>query len=75
MWATKPINQRVINSVVISGESHNYWFQNNTNLINQGLPPSVTHVDMSTTDQMTRHIYGKQAHDGCIMFGGHRKVE
>ena len=75
MWATKPIKTRVLHNVIYSGESENYWMHNNKALVEQGLPPNITHADMETSQQLTRHIYGKQSHDGCLMFGGHRKVE
>ena len=76
MWSTKPITKGYINSILFSEESLHYWSTQNKDLIEKGLPPSITHQDEETIHQerFTRHLYGKQTHDGCVIFGGDRRV-
>ena len=39
-----------------------------------GFPPDVTHANEIDKVGWTRHLYGKQTHDGCIIFGGDRCI-
>lgn len=75
MWSTSSLPQGQIKHVMLAGESHSYWHLNNAKLRQRGLPGSITHPSMWSKERLTRHLYGKQTHDGCIIFGGDRKVE
>jgi len=75
MWSTPPLKEKICNTTILAAESHAYFFFNNKKLTDRGIPPSVTHPSMYSPERFTRHIFGKQTHDGCIIFGGDRKPE
>lgn len=68
MWSTKPLKQRKLNTVILSAEAGAFWSQHNEALMRRGVPPGVSH--QLGGERMTRHLYLKQTHDGCIIAGG-----
>ena len=78
MFATKPLvgTSKVINSTILAAKAHTFWAKNNLDMMASGITPSVTHSDDDPcnfqTGRITRHLYGKQTHDGRLIFGGDR---
>jgi len=72
MWATKPLAQGKLKTLVFSAEAGAFWNQHNKALMQRGAPPSVSHA--LGGERMTRHLYLKQTHDGRIIAGGDRVV-
>merc|ERR1712166_499727 len=67
-----PLAQGKLKTLVFSAEAGAFWNQHNKALMQQGAPPSVSHA--LGGERMTRHLYLKQTHDGCIIAGGDRVV-
>lgn len=78
MFATKPLpgGTKLIRSTILAATGHTYWAKNNQDMMASGLTPSVTHQDDDPCNfksgRITRHLYGKQTHDGRLIFGGDR---
>lgn len=68
MWATEPLPPRVFQTIS-SAESALYW-HSQTRHDSQD-PPHLTHSD---DVRLTRHLYGRQTHNGEIIFGGDRQA-
>jgi len=42
MWSTKPLNKRLINSVIFFASAKKFWDENDSKLIENGYPPGIT---------------------------------
>ena len=58
MWSTKPLKERKINTIILSGESTTFFNLNNEKRIKSGLIPSVTQ-DRESSERLTHHLYLK----------------
>lgn len=76
MWSTAPLPKKCISRLLVAGEAHKYFSsaKNTQDLIANGYPPESTHASESASEGWTRHLYGKQTHDGCMIFGGDRRI-
>ncbi len=68
MWSTGPISTRLFHALGAE-ESTLYWHRNPYS--NKDTPLELTHRD---NVRLTRHLYGRQTHDGEIIFGGDRQL-
>lgn len=75
MWSTSQQPKGTVKHIISSMESDVAWDNYRTT------PPRVTHEAMSSggtwagwQPRLTRHLYGKQTADGCLIFGGDRRV-
>lgn len=68
MWATESVPPRVFQTIS-SVESEYHWHQDPGN--DAETPPELTHQG---DQRVTRHLYGRQNHDGEIIFGGDRQM-
>jgi len=68
MWSTGPISTRLFHALG-AAESTLYWHRNPYS--NKDTPLELTHRD---NVRLTRHLYGRQTHDGEIIFGGDRQL-
>ena len=68
MWATEPLPPRVFHSLS-AAESPLHWRNSPGN--DAAMPPELTHIG---NRRVTRHLYGRQAREGEIIFGGDRQM-
>lgn len=68
MWATDPLPSRVFNTIS-AAESPLHWSSRPGN--DADTPPELTHVAWR---RVTRHLYGRQARQGELIFGGARRM-
>ena len=68
MWAAGPVTPRVF-ATISSSESALDWHRHPAG--NGDGPPELTHRGQT---RLTRHLYGRQTHDGEIIFGGDRQL-
>ena len=68
MWATAPLPPRVFHSIS-AAESPLHWKTSPGN--DSDTPPELTHL---RGRRVTRHLYGRQARHGEIIFGGDREM-
>ncbi len=66
MWATGPLPPTVFHSIS-AAESPLHW----KNHPGAGAPPELTHLEGR---RVTRHLYGRQARNGELVFGGDRQM-
>jgi sarcosine oxidase subunit beta len=68
MWATERLSPRVFQTLS-SAESSLHWHTDPGG--DQETPPHLTH---RRDQRVTRHLYGRQTHEGEIIFGGDRQL-
>jgi sarcosine oxidase subunit beta len=68
MWATERLSPRVFQTLS-SAESSLHWHTDPGG--DQETPPHLTHC---RDQRVTRHLYGRQTHEGEIIFGGDRQL-
>ena len=68
MWSTGPIPTRLFHAIG-AAESIHYWHNNPYS--NMDTPLELT---LRGNVRLTRHLYGRQARDGEIIFGGDRQL-
>ena len=68
MWATAPMPPRIF-ATISSSESALDWSRQPSGNVDG--PPELTHRGQT---RLTRHLYGRQTHDGEIIFGGDRQL-
>ncbi len=68
MWSTERVPIRLFH-VIGAVESALEWYKDPSN--RYGTPPELTHKGKV---RLTRHLYGRQTHDGEIIIGGDRQL-
>ena len=68
MWSTGPVSTRIFHAIG-GAESTLYWHNNPYS--NKNTPLELTHRG---NVRLTRHLYGRQTHEGEIIFGGDRQL-
>jgi sarcosine oxidase subunit beta len=68
MWSTGPVPTRIFHAIG-AAESTLYWHNNPYS--NTDTPLELTH---GGNVRLTRHLYGRQTHEGEIIFGGDRQL-
>jgi sarcosine oxidase, subunit beta len=69
MWATTPAPPSIFHSIGAL-ESHLYWHSHPYS--DEQTPLELTHRQ---SQRLTRHLYGRQTHDGEIVIGGDRQLD
>lgn len=68
MWATEPLPPRIFH-IIGAAESELVWHK--APYSDEGTPLELTHRG---EQRVTRHLYGRQAYNGEIIFGGDRQI-